>query len=382
MKLKVKGKSGKQKIKDRTKGKRAGKAQPMFVTDPVKSAELAGLQYVTDKIPGIRRKRAGKGFTYINVNGETIRDRRERQRLDSLAIPPAFTDVWICPLPNGHLQATGRDAKRRKQYRYHALWVQVRNQTKFSRMIAFSEALPLIRERVDKDLGQRGLTREKVMATVVRLMEITFIRIGNQEYAKTNRSFGLTTMRSRHVDISGSTIRFQFRGKSGVEHDIEVRDRRLAKIIKSCHDMTGYELFQYFDDDNQRQTVNSEDVNEYLQSITQQDFTAKDFRTWGGTVLAALELQEIGPFTSQTEAKKNVGQAIKNVAAQLGNKPATCRKYYVHPAITEAYLEEWLLPTLEPFLGKETDTPYDLQADERAVVAVLKRYLEEKQHEL
>lgn len=270
----------------------------------------------------------------------------------------------------------GAIALGRKQYRYHAHWRQVRTQTKFNRMIAFGEALPKIRKRTQDDLALPGLPREKVLATVLRLLEITRIRVGNEEYAQTNKSFGLTTMRDRHVDISGAKLRFKFRGKSGVEHDIELSDRRLARIVKRCQDIPGQELFQYLDDDGQRQPIDSGDVNTYLREITGLDFTAKDFRTWAGTVLAAQELDELGPFKSETEGKRNVTQAIKDVAKQLGNRPATCRKYYVHPAIIDAYMNGSLFQTMEQRTKQESDgSPSELQAEEQAVLKLLEQHL-------
>lgn len=347
-----------------------------IVTDPVKSASDAGLRYVCDDTPGIERKRAGKGFSYIGVDGKPIRDRQELNRFKGLVIPPAWTKVWICPLPNGHLQATGRDEKGRKQYRYHPNWQKIRSQTKFNRMIAFGSTLPLIRQKTEEHLSLRKLSREKVLATVVRLLETTCIRVGNVEYAKENNSFGLTTMRNRHVDISGSLVRFQFRGKSGVEHSLELNDRRIARIVKQCRDLPGYELFQYFDENGSRQTISSEDVNAYLQEITGEEFTAKDFRTWAGTVVAAQALTELGAFTSQTIAKKNITQAIKQAASQLGNRPATCRKYYVHPAIIDAYLDGSLLPTMEQQKELEIEEEaYALRKQERGVLAVLSQQL-------
>ncbi|MEP0872019.1 DNA topoisomerase IB [Trichocoleus desertorum AS-A10] len=366
--------------RQRSKRSQRRKFLASLITDPVQSAQVAGLRYVNDDSPGIQRQPRGKGFVYLNVDGKLIRDRQEIQRIDSLAIPPAYKDVWICPFANGHIQATGRDAKGRKQYRYHSLWRQVRDQTKFTRLIAFSDALPTLRERVDHDLGLRGLSREKVLATVVRLLETTCIRVGNETYARTNRSFGLTTMRCQHVDISGTTLRFKFRGKSGVDHDIQISDRRLARIIKRCQEIPGYELFQYLDDAGQSQCIDSGAVNTYLQEITKQDFTAKDFRTWSGTVMAALELDAMGPFQSQTQAKKNINQAIKNVAAHLGNRPATCRKYYVHPAILDAYLDGSLMSTLEKAMQQPTlDSAYALNPEEVAVVAILEQQLEARQ---
>jgi DNA topoisomerase-1 len=347
--------------------------EAVLVTDPVKSAKVAGLHYVCDDTPGIQRKRAGKGFSYVDVNGDRIQDSVELRRIKALAVPPALTEVWICPLPNGHLQATGRDAKGRKQYRYHTDWQKIRSQTKFNRMIPFGLALPLIRQTTEQHSKLRGVPREKVLAAVVRLLETTFIRIGNPEYAQKNKSFGLTTLRDRHVEISGSKIRFQFRGKSGVEHEVELSDRRLAKIIKSCRDIPGHELFQYIDEEGQRQKVGSEDVNDYLKEITGEEFTAKDFRTWAGTVLAAMELSEIGSFESKTAANRNVVQAVKAVAKQLGNRPTTCRKYYIHPAVIDAYLEGWLLPVMEKCKTMQQPDSDNLRLEEQAVLEVLEQ---------
>ena len=350
--------------------------QAALTIDPVKSAGLVGLCYVTDTEPGIQRQCVGKEFCYLSTNGEKIADDSQLSRIKALVIPPAWTNVWICPLPHGHLQATGRDAKGRKQYRYHAHWRQVRSQTKFNRMIAFGEALPKIRKQTEADLKRTGLPREKVLATVVRLLEITRIRVGNEEYAQTNKSFGLTTMRDRHVDISGAKLQFKFRGKSGVKHEIELSDRRLAKIVKRCQDIPGQELFQYLDDEGQRQPVSSGDINAYLQEITDLDFTAKDFRTWSGTVLAAQELNELGLFETQTEAKKNVTQAIKDVAQHLGNRPATCRKYYVHPAVIDAYMDKSLFQTMPQQSAHHiSDSLLELRSEEQAVLKILEQHL-------
>ncbi|MCL4300358.1 MAG: DNA topoisomerase IB [Anaerolineae bacterium] len=354
------------------------KAPATPITDPVKSAKAAGLRYVSDTLPGIRREPAEQGYRYIGIDGKVISDPEELQRIESLAIPPAWTEVWICPLPHGHLQATGRDARGRKQYRYHPQWSEIRGQTKYDRMLLFGEALPLIREQVERDLALRGLPRRKVLATIVRLLETTFIRVGNKEYARANRSFGLTTLRDRHVKISGSSIQFQFRGKSGQTHSIDLKDRRLARIVKQCRDIPGYELFQYIDENGQRQTVDSGDVNAYLREITGQDFTAKDFRTWGGTVLAALTLNEMGAWESESGAKKNVVQAIKEVAHCLGNRPATCRKYYVHPAVLETYLDGNLLDRLQQELEAAAESPNGLKVEETAMMALLRQYLAEK----
>jgi DNA topoisomerase-1 len=341
--------------------------------DPVETARSAGLRYVSDTTPGISRRRTGRGFSYIGADGNAIRDRDELRRFKSLAIPPAWTDVWICPSPNGHIQATGRDAKGRKQYRYHARWREVRDATKYDKMLEFGLALPAIRERTQHDLALPGLPREKVLATIVRLFEATLIRIGNEEYARKNGSFGLTTMRNRHVEVSGSTVRFRFRGKSGIYHEIGLDDRRLARIVKTCRDIPGQELFQYLDEEGQSQTINSADVNEYLRAITGGEFTAKDFRTWAGTVLATLALQEFREFGCETEAKKSLVCAIETVARQLGNTPAVCRKYYVHPAIIELYLAGRLFDVLEQPAGPDPAKRLKhLQPEEIAVIRVLR----------
>jgi DNA topoisomerase-1 len=311
--------------------------------DALTSAKWAGLRYTTDSGPGIRRKRNGSGFVYTGVDGRPVRDPAELRRIRSLVIPPAWTDVWICPDARGHLQATGRDARGRKQYRYHPRWREVRDETKYDRLIGFAQALPVIRRHTAQDLRKRGLAREKVLATVVQLLEKTLIRVGNDEYAKQNRSFGLTTLRDGHVDVKGERVRFSFRGKSGVEHEVDLADRRLARVVRQCRDLPGYELFQYVDEDGKRQTIGSEEVNAYLKEITGQDYTSKDFRTWAGTVLAA-ELLRVGtPFESDGEAKKNIVRAVESVALRLGNTKAVCRKCYIHPAVLDSYLDRSLL---------------------------------------
>jgi DNA topoisomerase I len=352
------------------------KPSTALVTDPQASAKATGLRYVTDVSPGIRRKGIAGGFTYVGVDGKPIRGPEVLQRIRSLGIPPAWTEVWICPMPDGHLQATGHDAKGRKQYRYHPRWREVRDETKYSRMLAFGEALPLIRKHVEQDLALAGLPREKVLATVLQLLDTTRIRVGNEEYARANRSFGLTTLRDRHVDIAGAKLRFHFRGKSGKEHTVEVSDRRLAGIVKRCQEIPGQELFQYYDDEGQRRTIDSADVNEYLRRITGQDFTSKDFRTWTGTVLAIQALQACGAGESAAQAKKAVVEAIKAVAAQLGNTPAICRKCYVHPAVIEAYLEGSLLQMLQRL--SEPHTPHAFQGlspEEGRALAFLRQAL-------
>ena len=323
--------------------------------DPVDSARAAGLRYVTDAKPGIARRRRGKGFAYTAPDGSLLRDRETLGRIRSLVIPPAWGNVWICPSPNGHLQATGRDARGRKQSRYHPRWRVVRDETKYERMMLFAAALPLIRERVDEHLALAGLPREKVLAAIVRLLETTFIRVGNAEYAKENGSYGLTTLRNKHVSVKGSTVTFDFKGKSGKEHSIDLADRKLATIIKRCQDLPGYELFQYLDPEGERHSIDAADVNEYLRQITEQDFTAKDFRTWAGTVLACEMLREFEPFESETQAKKNVVEAIKTVAQRLGNTPAVCRKCYVHPAVLETYLGGAMRKAFEAEVTREVD---------------------------
>ena len=313
---------------------------------PEESAASAGLRYVTDSAPGIRRKRAGSGFTYVGPDGRRITDEKALERIRKLAIPPAYTDVWICPAPNGHLQATGRDARGRKQYRYHPKWREARDETKYGRMVAFSEVLPKIRARVDADLGRPGLPREKVLATVVRLLECTNIRVGNDEYARANGSYGLTTLRDKHVEVSGGSLRFSFKGKSGKTHEVELSDRRLARIVQRCRDVPGEELFQYLDDDGGRQTIGSGDVNDYLREISGQEFTAKDFRTWAGTLLAVTALRDVGPMDTDREAKAAIVQAVDRVAEQLNNTRAVCRKYYIHPTVLESYLAGTMLSGL------------------------------------
>ncbi len=303
----------------------------------VAAARSAGLRYVTDAQPGITRRRAGSGWAYHSPRGMRITDADERQRLASLAIPPAWTDVWICPDPRGHLQVTARDAKGRKQYRYHPKFRAERDESKFDRMLAFSAGLPRLRERLEVDLALPGLPRRKLLATMVRLLDKTLIRIGNEEYLKANKSVGLTTMRRRHVAVDGHTLTFTFRGKSGVQHEIAVTDRRLARIVKQLQELPGQELFHYRDDEGNRNTIDSGDVNAYLQELCGEDVTAKDFRTWSGTMLAARALREMGPAPTQAEAKRNVNKALDLVASRLGNTRAVARKYYVHPAVIDAY---------------------------------------------
>jgi DNA topoisomerase-1 len=340
---------------------------------PAESAKAAGLRYTTDARPGIRRIRRGRAFTYVDADGKRVRAAADLARIRSLVIPPAWIDVWICPDPRGHLQATGRDARGRKQYRYHPKWRVVRDETKYDRVIGFAQALPSIRRTTSDHLRRQGLPREKVLATVVRLLEKTLIRVGNDEYARSNRSYGLTTMRDGHVEVRGARLRFSFRGKSGVEHEIDLTDRRLARIVRQCRDLPGYELFQYIDENGQRQTVGSEEVNAYLKDITGQDLTSKDFRTWAGTVLAAQLLREFEAFTSDAEAKRNILAAVEMVARRLGNTKAVCRKCYIHPAVFDAYLDGSMLETIAERARNVSRAVDRLTAGEAAVLRLLKR---------
>jgi DNA topoisomerase-1 len=351
--------------------RRTGRRKPAAAPPPPQdSAAEAGLRYVSDASAGIRRKRSGTGFTYVGTDGKRITDQKTLERIRKLAIPPAYTDVWICPYPNGHIQATGRDARGRKQYRYHPKWREVRDETKFGRMVAFSEVLPKLRARVEADLGRPGLPREKVLATVVRLLECTNIRVGNDEYARANGSYGLTTLRDKHVEVSGGNLRFSFKGKSGKTHEVELSDRRLARIVQRCRDVPGEELFQYLDDDGRRQTIDSGDVNDYLREISGQEFTAKDFRTWAGTMLAVAELRELGPMDTEREAKSAIVKAVDRVAQQLNNTRAVCRKYYIHPTVFETYLAGTMLAGLGNGAGGAA-AGMTLTGDEKALVRLL-----------
>ncbi len=313
-------------------------ADTTLLANSVEAAEDAGLRYVSDEQPGFSRRRKGEEFEYFDAKGKPIDDEQRLLRIKRLAIPPAWSDVWICPSPNGHIQATGRDARKRKQYRYHERWREIRDENKYDRLINFGKALPKIRRRLKKDLALSGLPREKVLATIVQLLERSFIRVGNEEYARENKSFGLTTMQDRHVDVKGSKLRFRFRGKSGREHEVDVTDRRIARIISNLQDLPGQSLFQYLDDEGNVRDITSQDVNAYLREITGEDFTAKDFRTWAGTVLAAIALSAVGEFETKKQAKANIKNAIGAVAKVLGNTPAICRQCYIHPVVLEAYL--------------------------------------------
>lgn len=342
---------------------------------PLASAKSAGLRYVDDQQAGISRVKTARGFRYVGPDGKPVRDEAVLARIKGLAIPPAWTEVWICSLANGHLQATGRDARQRKQYRYHPRWREVRDEVKFERMLGFGRALPTIRQRVDAALQLPGLPREKILATVVCLLETTMMRIGNEEYARENHSFGLTTLCNRHAHIDGSAVEFQFRGKSGVRHAVRIRDRRLARIIRQSRDLPGQDLFQYLDDNGQQQSVGSADVNDYLREISGEEYTAKDFRTWSGTVLAALALQQAGPCDSPAQAKINIVRAIETVAKKLGNTPAVCRKAYVHPAVIDSYLEGTLMPMFDPPAEPAPGPDASPRSIEQALLALLQQRL-------
>ena len=348
--------------------------------DPVESAEEAGLRYVTDASPGIRRRRAGRGFSYIGPDGKRVTNRDQVAWIRSLAIPPAWTDVWICTSRRGHLQATGRDARGRKQYRYHPDWRAVRDDAKYGRMIAFGQALPAIRRRVDADLRKHGLPRERVLAAVVRLLEKTRLRVGNEEYARDNRSYGLTTLRDRHAEVGSSRIRFRFRSKGGKASDVELSDARLARIVARCQDLPGQELFAYLDDDGEVRAIGSSDVNDYLREITGQDFTAKDFRTWSGTVLAAWALKELEGVDSEAQAKRNVVRAVEQVAEWLGNTPAVSRRSYVHPAVIDAYLDGDVVRAARQTADRKLrEDLRRLSPQEAAVLALLRQRLREEE---
>jgi len=348
------------------------------VVDPKDAAESAGLRYVSDGRTGIRRKKSGKGFTYRRSDGTKLTDPDAVRRIRSLAIPPAWMDVWICPFADGHIQATGRDARERKQYRYHPLFRELREGTKFEHVVAFANALPMVRAKVRADMARRGLPREKVLATVVHLLETTLIRVGNDDYAKQNKSYGLTTLKNRHVAIEGSEVRFRFTGKSGKQWSLKVKDRRVAKIIKACQELPGQELLQYLDEGGKQQDVTSSDVNAYLKEITGQDITAKDFRTWAGTVLAALALKELESFDTAAQAKRNLRQAIERVAARLGNTPTICRKCYVHPEVLNSYLDGRLVLEIKSEVESELrDELARLQPEEAAVLALLRARLKQ-----
>jgi DNA topoisomerase-1 len=345
------------------------------IVDSQDAAESAGLRYVSDARPGIRRRRSGKGFKYLRPDGSKLCDARVLRRLRSLAIPPAWTDVWICPFADGHLQATGRDARSRKQYRYHPLFRQMRESNKYEHLIEFAEALPTIRARVRDHMSLRGLPREKILATVVHLLETTLIRVGNDDYARQNNSYGLTTLKNRHVAVEGPEVRFRFTGKGGKQWSLTVKNRRVAKIVKACQELPGQELLQCLDEDGNQQCVSSGDVNSYLREITGADITAKDFRTWAGTVLAAVALHELARFESAAQAKRNLRAALERVSTRLGNTPTICRKCYVHPEVLNSYLDGNLALDLKPELGSRELA--GLQSEEAAVLAMLRARLKQ-----
>ncbi|MBR0821464.1 DNA topoisomerase IB [Bradyrhizobium liaoningense] len=336
-----------------------------------------GLRYVSDSTPGYTRKRAGTTFSYYDKDGKRITDAAVIRRIKSIGIPPAYESVWICPSANGHIQATGLDARGRKQYRYHAKWRELRDQNKYEHIVQFAAALPALRDRVAADMKLEGLPREKVLATIVSLLEKTLIRIGNAEYAEKNKSYGLTTMRRKHVAVGRGVLRFDFTGKSGKQWKLRVEDKRIAAIVKRCAEIPGHELFKYLDDDGQPRTVDSGDVNAYIKDITGEDFSAKDFRTWAGTVLAALALTEFKKYDGQAEAKRNVVAAIESVSKQLGNTPAICRKCYVHPEVLNAYMSGDLVKMIEAKIARKFKRQYaKLTSEEIMVLAFLRKRLD------
>ena len=346
--------------------------------DPAESAKSAGLSYVSTESPGISRKRKGKGFVYFDPNGKVVRDSDTLLRIASLVIPPAWEKVWICPSLRGHIQAVGWDARGRKQYRYHDKFRAVRDEAKYERMLAFVQALPNVRRRVRADLKKRGMPREKVLAAIVRLLETTLIRVGNEEYANENKSYGLTTIHNKHAMVHGSTIHFHFRGKSGIEHAIDLEDPRIAKIVRKCQDLPGEELFGFVDEQGKTHDIKSDDVNAYLHQITGQEFTAKDFRTWAGTVLAARALQEFEQVDSQARRKKNVVKAVESVAERLGNTKAVCRKCYIHPHIIDSYMDGTLIEQLQHKAEQMLKPLHHLHPEEAAVLVLLTRSLGNK----
>jgi DNA topoisomerase I len=339
--------------------------------NPQDTAELAGLKYISDEKPGITRIRRGKGFIYVDAGGQQITNEKIISRIKSLVIPPAWTNVWISPNANGHIQVTGRDIKGRKQYIYHPEWDEIRNQTKFFRMSNFGKKLPLIRKRIDEDLSKRGFPREKIVALVINLLENTYIRVGSEEYARTNGSYGLTTLRNKHISVEGSEIKFLFKGKSGKLWQVSYKDRRIARIVKQCQELPGYDVFRYKDDDGKLQTVDSGEVNKYLREITGEEFTAKDFRTWNGTVIAAGELYALGPALGFKEEKRKIVQAVKKVSHELINTPTICRKYYIHPDILTSYSDGSLFKIMDKHFKRNHSDGHSLSPEEKAVLEVL-----------
>jgi DNA topoisomerase-1 len=351
-------------------------ARQETLDDARDAAEAAGLRYVSDDELGFTRRRAGRGFAYFDTSGKVIRDKATLKRVRALAVPPAYRDVWICRDASGHIQATGRDEKGRKQYRYHAKWHEARDSAKYEHMLTFAQALPAIRAQIAEHMRLRSLKREKVLATVVHLLETTLIRVGNEDYARANKSYGLTTLRNRHVEIEGGELKFEFKGKSGKSWNLKIRDRRIAKVVKQCQDLPGQNLFQYLDDDGERQAVSSTDVNDYLREISGAQITAKDFRTWAGTVLAAMALSEFESVDSAVLAKRNVKAAIERVAARLGNTPTICRKCYVHPEVVQSYLDGQVLSAVKDEIDVELqDDLAFLEPEEAALLALLRKRL-------
>jgi DNA topoisomerase I len=357
----------------------AARGVTLEIDDPQASAEEAGLRYVTDTMPGIRRRRAGRAFRYIGPDGTRITDPDRTAWFKRLAIPPAWTDVWISPIKRGHIQATGRDARGRKQYRYHPRWRDVRDEAKYGRLIEFARTLPKVRRRTERDLRRRGMPREKVLALVVRLLEATLIRVGNEEYARDHGSFGLSTLRDRHVKGNGSDLRFSFKGKGGKAHEVRIQDRRLARLVKQVQELPGQELFQYVDDDGRRQDVTSGDVNDYLREISGKDFTAKDFRTWAGTVAASMALQDFLEIDDAAGRKKAIVDAIEEVAGRLGNTPAVCRACYVHPDVLDSYLDGTLVEALSARARGAGRGLHALRPEEAAVLGLLQARLAREQ---
>lgn len=339
--------------------------------DPKIAAKQAGLLYVNDNGPGIQRRRRGKTFVYIGADSKLVTNKRTLKRIASLVIPPAWENVWICPIENGHIQAVGRDARGRKQYRYHARYREVRDETKYNRMVEFGAVLPKIRLQVKRDLAAPGLPQRKVLAAIVELLDKTCIRVGNDEYAKQNKSYGLTTLKDQHVKIRGASMHLHFRGKSKQDHDITLTDRRLARIVKACQDLPGQELFQYKTENGGSMKVDSAEVNGYIREITNEDFTAKDFRTWHGTGHMAQQLAALGPAQSETEAKRNIAQAVKETAKHLGNQPAACRKYYIHPAVFDSYLEKTIFQAMEKIHSRASGNAKGLGPVEVAVLRLV-----------
>jgi len=349
---------------------------PAVSPSPKQSARKAGLHYTGDQCPGISRISSGAGFSYRTQRHARVRDPKTLRRIKALAIPPAWTDVWICSDPNGHLQAVGRDTRGRKQYRYHDRWREVRDKTKYNRMIAFGKALPRIRQRVRRDLRRKGLVRERILAALVRLLELSALRVGNDEYANHNNSYGLTTLRDRHAEVRGARVRFRFRGKGGKMKETDVEHPLLARIVRKCQDLPGQDLFQYVDDAGEVRDITSGDVNDYLAQISGQDFTAKDFRTWTGTVLAALALRELTPVVPGAEAKRNLVRAVTQVAERLGNTPSVCKECYIHPVILESYLDGALVTALRKGAESEMRTSLSrLRHEEAAVITLLQQRL-------